>query len=60
MLESLKNEKVFQVECGEKHSICKTTLNSVYTWGWGHRGQLGHSTFDSENTPRLLKHRLLT
>jgi myosin-5 len=54
---SLKNagEKVTGVACGFLHSICRTSLGKVYTWGWGGYGQLGHGSLSSELSPRLLQ-----
>nr|BAI63634.1 myosin10 [Tetrahymena thermophila] len=47
-------EKISQIDCGFKHTICKTSLGKVYTWGWGGRGQLGHGTTNNEIYPRIL------
>ncbi|KAL4471689.1 hypothetical protein ABPG74_008582 [Tetrahymena malaccensis] len=47
-------EKISQIDCGFKHTICKTSLGKVYTWGWGGRGQLGHGTTNNEIFPRIL------
>lgn len=29
------SDKIAEVHCGMKHSIAKSTLGKVYTWGWG-------------------------
>ena len=34
-------EKITSVSCGMKHTICKSTHNKIFTWGWGGKGQLG-------------------
>ena len=28
-----KNTKVVEVSCGQKHTICRTSLNKIYVWG---------------------------
>lgn len=35
------NEKVVEVSCGFKHSICRTSLKKIFTWGINKHGQLG-------------------
>jgi alpha-tubulin suppressor-like RCC1 family protein len=48
-------ERIDSIECGFRHAIARSTLGKVYTWGWNKFGQLGHDTFDSELSPRLLR-----
>jgi len=45
---------VAQVVCGKEHCMLLTTHGQVYTWGGGARGQLGHGTVTSEDSPRLV------
>ena len=45
---------VRQVVCGKEHCMLLTEHGQVYTWGGGSRGQLGHGTLTSEETPRLV------
>lgn len=47
-------ERIDSIECGFRHSIAKSTLGKVYSWGWNAFGQLGQGTFDSELSPKLL------
>lgn len=47
-------ERIDSIECGFRHSIAKSTLGKVYTWGWNAHGQLGHGTFESELSPRQI------
>lgn len=47
-------ERIDSIECGFRHSIAKSTLGKVYTWGWNAHGQLGQGTFDSELSPRQI------
>jgi alpha-tubulin suppressor-like RCC1 family protein len=54
LLEHLRRigEKITQISSGQKHSVCLSGLGRVYTWGWGERGQLGHSGYMNEMLPR--------
>jgi len=31
-------ERIDNIECGYRHTIAKSTLGKVYTWGWGAKG----------------------
>jgi len=47
-------QKVVDVACGKEHCMLLTEHGQVYTWGGGSRGQLGHGTLASEESPRLV------
>jgi len=47
-------ERIDSIECGFRHSVARSTLGKVYTWGWNGHGQLGNGNFDSELSPRLI------
>lgn len=34
--------QIATVAAGSRHSLALSTDGHVYSWGWGHRGQLGH------------------
>lgn len=57
LIESLTSlgEKIVSVSCGFKHTICKSSLGKVFTWGAGDFGQLGHGAFNNELLPKLIK-----
>ncbi len=57
LIMSLKDigERIESIECGYRHTIAKSSLGKVYTWGWGAKGQLGLGHVDSEIAPRLLQ-----
>ena len=38
----------------QEHCILLTEHGQVYTWGGGTRGQLGHGTVTSEDSPKLV------
>jgi alpha-tubulin suppressor-like RCC1 family protein len=50
---SMKVE-VTAVCAGKDHTLLLTGSGRVYTWGSNHRGQLGHSNFQSSALPRML------
>lgn len=45
---------VTDVSCGNEHCVLLTTSGTVYTWGSGSRGQLGHWDLEPEENPRLV------
>ena len=45
-------QRVVDVACGKEHCMLLTEHGQVYTWGGGSRGQLGHGTLASEESPR--------
>ena len=47
--------KVCKVECGEKHSIALLKDGKVLTWGRGSSGQLGHSDYLHQSTPKVIE-----
>ena len=51
---ALASERIVAVAAGAAHSLAITREGSLYTWGWGAKGQLGHGGTTSEMTPRLL------
>jgi alpha-tubulin suppressor-like RCC1 family protein len=38
-------EKVTHLSCGMSHTLCKTSLKKVYSWGENNMGQLGHGHY---------------
>lgn len=57
LIESLTTlgEKMVSISCGFKHTICKSSLGKVFTWGAGDFGQLGHGQFSNELLPKIIK-----
>jgi alpha-tubulin suppressor-like RCC1 family protein len=51
---ALKNDKIVSVSCGLKHTIARTSLGRVYTWGWNGVGQLGTGDFENRHIPILI------
>lgn len=46
--------KVTQVVAGKEHCMLLTEHGQVYSWGGGTRGQLGHGSLASEDSPKLI------
>lgn len=55
LIEALEGHKVIQVACGDFHSAALTSAGSLFTWGSGLYGQLGHSSETSSATPLLVR-----
>ncbi|XP_065847291.1 RCC1 domain-containing protein RUG3, mitochondrial [Euphorbia lathyris] len=51
---SLENVRIIQVASGGYHSLALTDEGRVLSWGFGGHGQLGHSSIESERTPRVI------
>jgi alpha-tubulin suppressor-like RCC1 family protein len=47
------NERIIQVKCGYKHSICVSVNGKVYSWGNNSFGQLGHIN-NGDNSPSYI------
>lgn len=58
IVKALAGVKVTQVSCGKTdrnaHSGCVDEEGSIYTWGSGYKGKLGHGGTDDEKLPRKL------
>ncbi|KAI4462030.1 regulator of chromosome condensation [Holotrichia oblita] len=54
IISALRDVNVIDVVTGQYHSMGLTSHGSVYTWGWGIHGQLGHGSCNNEFYPKLL------
>ena len=52
LVESLKGKKVVDAACGSSHSACILDDGSLYTWGKGRYGRLGHSDHEPQHKPK--------
>ena len=52
LIESLRGKKVVDAACGSSHSACILDNGSLYTWGKGRYGRLGHNDFESQMKPK--------
>jgi alpha-tubulin suppressor-like RCC1 family protein len=54
-VDALRGVRVRQIACGSGHTVVLTTDGSVYTWGRGDDGRLGHGDNGWKYVPRLLQ-----
>lgn len=55
MINSLPNDiTIVDISCGEEHAAFLTSEGHVYTWGYGHDGQLGHGTNTHLDAPKKI------
>ncbi len=50
-----KDITVTDISCGEEHAAFLTSEGHVYTWGYGHDGQLGHGTKTHLSVPQKIE-----
>lgn len=48
-------KKVKDVSCGEEHAAYVDQGGSVFTWGYGAEGQLGHGDTSSMTVPKKIQ-----
>uniref|UniRef100_A0A672KE21 RCC1 domain containing 1 n=1 Tax=Sinocyclocheilus grahami TaxID=75366 RepID=A0A672KE21_SINGR len=46
--------EISRISCGSRHTAAVSGTGDLYTWGWGHYGQLGHGTENSTDEPTLV------
>ncbi|XP_062852464.1 probable E3 ubiquitin-protein ligase HERC3 [Trichomycterus rosablanca] len=51
---SLSHKKTVSISCGEDHTATLSKGGTVFTFGAGHYGQLGHNSFRNELQPRVV------
>lgn len=54
LIEALKNKDVVDIECGATYSAAITANGSLYTWGRGNYGRLGHGTSEDCSVPTMV------
>uniref|UniRef100_A0A8B9L3C2 RCC1 domain containing 1 n=1 Tax=Astyanax mexicanus TaxID=7994 RepID=A0A8B9L3C2_ASTMX len=48
--------EIRKVSCGSRHTAATTSTGNLYTWGWGHYGQLGHGSKCSSDQPKAVEY----
>lgn len=48
--------EIRKVSCGSRHTAVTTSTGNLYTWGWGHYGQLGHGSKSSSDQPKIVEY----
>ncbi|XP_059098839.1 probable E3 ubiquitin-protein ligase HERC4 isoform X1 [Tigriopus californicus] len=51
-IRSLRSQNVAHVACGDEHTVCLTQFGGVFSFGCGRYGQLGHGSWNNEQSPR--------
>lgn len=46
---------VLVVSAGSRHTLAISENGDMYSWGWGHLGQLGHGDTISVHSPKLVQ-----
>ena len=54
-VEALAGQRVVAVSAGEAHSIALTADGSVWSWGYGERGRLGHGDEQRQLLPKKVE-----
>lgn len=55
LVEFLQGKGVRQMACGDDFTVVLTDNDSVYTWGSGDAGQLGHGGFAPQPRPKIVQ-----
>ena len=55
LVPDLCGKGVREIACGSFHTCCLLESGSVFSWGCGRDGQLGHGDYGSPRVPTLLK-----
>merc|ERR1711959_341041 len=55
VIHALTGRGVTKLAAGVFHVLALTKSRSVYTWGWGHYGQLGHGDDNELSTPQMIQ-----
>jgi len=55
VVHALTDRGVIELETGVFHALALTKSKSVYSWGWGHYGQLGHGDDQELSNPQMIK-----
>ncbi|KAI4872140.1 hypothetical protein NFI96_030980, partial [Prochilodus magdalenae] len=51
-----EESEIRKVSCGSRHTASITNSGNLYTWGWGHYGQLGHGSKCSSDEPKVVEY----
>lgn len=54
LLNSLSNETIVALSCGQFHSLALSSQGAVFSWGWGVHGQLGVGSIDDQRYPKFI------
>ena len=54
-VDAMKGKRVVDAECGSSHSACILDDGSLYTWGKGRYGRLGHNDYETQYKPKQVR-----
>ncbi|KAJ8985747.1 hypothetical protein NQ317_014400 [Molorchus minor] len=54
LIQALAEKDIIDIECGSTYSAAISANGSLYTWGRGNYGRLGHGTFEDCSTPTMV------
>lgn len=54
LIKALLSKDIIDIECGANYSAAISANGSLYTWGRGNYGRLGHGTFDDCLVPTMV------
>ena len=55
LIQTLVNHKIVAIYCGQYHSLAISAQGTLYSWGWGVHGQLGHGSAENVFVPKKVK-----
>ncbi|KAJ8962033.1 hypothetical protein NQ314_005815 [Rhamnusium bicolor] len=53
-IQALEGKDIIDIECGATYSAAVSANGSLYTWGRGNYGRLGHGTFEDCPSPTMV------
>ena len=54
LVSALNRKHIVQVECGGAHTVARTSLGLIYTFGRGRAGRLGHGNEKDQMLPKMV------
>mgnify|MGYP006148858641 CR=1 FL=1 len=55
LVEVLRDRDIIKFSCGPRHTLALASDGTVYSWGFGGDGQLGHGDFQLQTMPAKIK-----
>jgi len=55
LVEVLRDKDIIKFACGPRHTLALASDGTIYSWGFGGDGQLGHGDFQLQTMPTKIK-----
>jgi alpha-tubulin suppressor-like RCC1 family protein len=55
LVKALSDHNICAIACGNDHSLAISESGSLYTFGHGNSGQLGHGNKEDQHSPKLVE-----